>query len=766
MPFKSRSLFCAINLIILSDFVQAEINYNDQDVQNVSTIISNDPNNPVTITTTTPIIMDGQGADTVLAAQRDSTLTLNNDANFTTSNAYYAIKADGGHVALNGKGNITIEIPSNIQSDGNHSSSAGIYVTNGGSITSNGGKKITIHTDSQNNFNKFAILASDNSSLTFNDLVEVQSINSGYNSIHIGSNPKDTSSVEFNNGLLGRTNKDFLIESQGVSKFTVNGGATLTKENQTEGYGNGIIKSIDNSEITINGVSHLNGSVYAENNSIINLNLENGSIFNGGAYALNKISNDILEQPKINIKLQGENSEWNIEEHSIVSSLILDNSKINFTGIDENNTTELVIGDLSGTGTFNMRTNIAASTADGLYSDHIFIKGNATGDYKINIANQGNSSTTGKERVTLINNTGSGDAQFGLTHLVEAGGYKYALRKTADTSDPTNPNATNWELYGLANNTNPGGATSASSKTSTAEASINFLNAAYLMNYIDTQTLFQRMGDLKATDGQEGNFWMRGFAGKLNSFNSHQLHGFDMNYNGYQLGIDKLLPMSHGNLYLGTMIGFTRGNPNYKEGDGTTKDYNAGLYGTYIDNSGFYLDAVAKYMYMRNQFSVTDTAGNKVNGTGKNKGYSVSLEAGKKFAISNSGFYIEPQTQITYSKMGSSTTHASNGLQVKLNGYDSTLARAGAALGYQINNAETPVDIYLKTGYVKEFAGNTSYKLNQNKEKYNFRGGWVDSALGINAQFNKRHNIYGEISYSNGDRFDKQQINLGYRYQF
>lgn len=112
------------------------------------------------------------------------------------------------------------------------------------------------------------------------------------------------------------------------------------------------------------------------------------------------------------------------------------------------------------------------------------------------------------------------------------------------------------------------------------------------------------------------------------------------------------------------------------------------------------------------------------------------------------------------------SSHASNGLTIKLNSYYSTLARAGAAFGYQLNTAQNPIDLYIKTGYVKEFSGKTSYKLSQYKEKYNFRGGWVDSAVGVNAQFNKRHNVYGEISYANGDRFDKQQINLGYRYQF
>lgn len=67
---------------------------------------------------------------------------------------------------------------------------------------------------------------------------------------------------------------------------------------------------------------------------------------------------------------------------------------------------------------------------------------------------------------------------------------------------------------------------------------------------------------------------------------------------------------------------------------------------------------------------------------------------------------------------------------------------------------------------MREFKGNTSYHLNTYKEDYKFRGGWVETSVGVSAQLNKQHNIYGEVSYANGSRFDKRQINLGYRFQF
>ncbi len=106
-----------------------------------------------------------------------------------------------------------------------------------------------------------------------------------------------------------------------------------------------------------------------------------------------------------------------------------------------------------------------------------------------------------------------------------------------------------------------------------------------------------------------------------------------MDYNGVQLGIDKLITTRTANFYLGTMVGYTDGDPNYKHGSGGARDINAGLYGSYIDNSGFYIDSIVKYTRFKNNFSVSDSVGQNVKGKSKTNGYSLSLETGKRFTI-------------------------------------------------------------------------------------------------------------------------------------
>ena len=77
------------------------------------------------------------------------------------------------------------------------------------------------------------------------------------------------------------------------------------------------------------------------------------------------------------------------------------------------------------------------------------------------------------------------------------------------------------------------------------------------------------------------------------------------------------------------------------------------------------------------------------------------------------------------------------------------------------------MDIYFKTGYLREFKGETSYTFNQvAKEKYDFGGNWWDNGVGVNMRLNGKHNLYGDVVYSAGNKFDQKQVNVGYRYNF
>ncbi|AFL68653.1 autotransporter outer membrane beta-barrel domain-containing protein [Sulfurospirillum barnesii] len=488
------------------------------------------------------------------------------------------------------------------------------------------------------------------------------------------------------------------------------------------------------------GKMHITGGVYSQDGATTDLRMTEGSVLNGGAF--------VSSGATTNLSL--DDSLWNMSQDSVVSKLTLNHSTVDF--IEDKVGSILTVGDLSGNGNFIMRTNILDE-----FSDKLVVTGSSTGNHSIQIINRGSLATTGNEVITVVE-TQDGLASFDLknnlfrgagTGEVELGGYLYSLHQ----------NDTNWELY-------------ASSKappiTSTADASANFLNIGYMINYAETQTLLQRMGELRETENSQGNVWARTFTGKFGSFGSGKLSDFDMGYTGIQTGIDGRLKMSDLDVFLGVMGGTIQADSNYQQGNGNVNGHHFGFYGTYIASNHFYVDMALKYSHIKNTFNVQDSQYNHIHGSTSSNGYGLSVEAGKRFYLVNTttGYYIEPQAQLSYLHQNSSSTHADNGLVVDLDGYDSTLGRVSVKVGYEVKEVKNPVNVYYKTGYVTEMSGNVGYRLNGNLETYTFRGNLWENQVGIATQLNKKHNLYLDGTYTTGHKFVQRQINAGYRFSF
>ncbi|OCG23753.1 hypothetical protein A9G11_05215 [Gilliamella sp. wkB108] len=553
-------------------------------------------------------------------------------------------------------------------------------------------------------------------------------------------------------GLDGSTS----ITVNGTTKLSVNdrenadaifsaaGHLTLNGESQIDGD----IDVQETGKVVINNKSIINGDFNAYDGGIIELHLKSGSKITGSAYSDGDKDEDDDDQSlgvgagTIIIDL-AKNASWDITNNDSYITQLSGQGNIKFINDNINNTYamdsfgQLTIEHLNGGSNFDLRTNIVTEE-----SDKIIVTKSAEGTHTINLINNGSSNTTGAEKLTLveIDDNATNSAQFIINHAAEVGGYQYNLAKEGNN-------------YVLA---------SYNTLTSSAMAGVSFLNSNYLMSYVETQTLLQRLGDMRHS-GQYGDVWLRGFSGKLDSFSGGKLSKFDMNYHGFQLGADKQFS-EDSPFVIGAYVGQTYGDPNYRHGDGSLKSFNTGIYATFFDNDGFYIDSVAKYARQRNHFKVRDTANNHVQGTGHTNGLGLSVELGKKFKIND--FYIEPQTQFSYTHQNSASIHATNGLNVKLGDYNSLIGRASALFGYEINSDNSNINIYAKTGIVREFDGDTYYKLNNSKESHSFKGNWWNNGVGISAQLNQQHTIYFDLESSPGNKFDLLQVNGGYRYSF
>lgn len=686
--------------------------------------------------------------NSIITAGQNSTIDLGQGSKILTtgSASFYGLNSNSGYIKAK---DLTIEQTgysyfiavnvngdnSRIELDGTHISTSGQGIYN----FQNGINKVINFTNGSIDAGNAIVQANKNILLNLENTVATNTSGAQYGIMADGNYSKTTTINAKNLQLTTNNNSAALIAQNGADiNLTDNiyinakqSGQAISAFSNFQNISSNVATTSAGSKMTVLG------SIDAGYNGVIDLTMNTGSYFFGTTSV--QAANDILGAGVV--KLTMNDTKWDMTDNSELTQLVLNNSQVNFTN---GGYTRLQTSQLSGNGLFNMKVDLVNNTGDLLT-----VTGTTAGSHKLSVTNNGSANVNGSETYTIVK-TADGGGDFSLAHSLEVGGYVYGLKRE-DTNEK------DWQLYSTGRKI-----------TSTANASANLLNTSYLLNYIDNQTLLQRLGDLRNGGGQaDGSVWMRSFGGKLNSFAGNKLTGFDMSYGGMQAGIDKSLAVGNGQWILGAMVGYTKGNPNYDRGDGDSKNYSVGVYSTYLANGGFYIDNFLKYNSIHNHFSVEDTVGQKVSGTGKSQGISLSTEVGKRFWLTThqQGYYLEPQAQLTYGYQNGDTVKASNGLKVGLSHYDSTLARTSIVAGYQVAG-ENPINFYIKSGYMREMSGGTSYKLNTSKEHHNFRGGWWDNGVGVNMTINKKHNIYFDMGYAKGNKFDQRQANLGYRYSF
>ncbi|WP_456300678.1 autotransporter outer membrane beta-barrel domain-containing protein [Wohlfahrtiimonas populi] len=439
----------------------------------------------------------------------------------------------------------------------------------------------------------------------------------------------------------------------------------------------------------------------------------------------------------------------------------------------------LIVDNLAGAGVFNFKTNIETTT-----TDFMVVNNDVMGTHRVEVQNDGAQKTTGEEILAIINtNNAVKDNAFYANRLVELGGYSYKFSRNSD-------NPEEWILSGSPKE-EPEPSNPPKTVTSTGNAAASTIITTYLVNFIETQNLLKRMGQLNNSNVDSIGIWARAYTGNLSSFQGNLLKGFKMSYHTIQIGSDYFFPLDNAQMYIGGAVSYLDGSPRHDyygkigyiddaskkslivgrgSSDGKIKSYSISLYGVYQNENHLYIDGLVKYSYMKNSFSVSDSAGLKVYGNDNSHAFSISAEIGQRFYFDSSkelGGYVTPQVQLVYSTFSAARYKATNGLVIKADKRGSLLGRIGVELGYKFaKNENTSGNIFTKFAYLREFSDDGAYWLNNSQEKYSFKGNWYQMEVGANVNFNKNHNIYGNLEFNKGNKFDQKQINIGYRYTF
>ena len=442
--------------------------------------------NRVVVEDNATITTNGSSAYAIRTAQSGSSIKLGNGVKLYThsNNAYAAYAATSSLIELGkntllstegssshalyatGSAKIQIDDGMNISTTGNKSS--GIYSVNKSEVT--GGSHNTITTG---NTDAYGIYSYYDGNVTLGQTNIITSGNTAYGIYAYSGKAAvgDASSIITNgdgaHGVYARlyntrytspevtlgdgssiqvnsANATHGIYSAAASLVTLEGGLNVaTAGRQTDGsyalYAAG--GTIDGST---GGQYNINGDINAEGtDSLIDLNLTNGSVWNGAAYQSN------LGESRIALT----NASWNMDGDSSVSALTLNTgSQINFTHSDADPTfkTLTVTGNYHGDGgLLVMNTQLGDDSSP---TDKLVIAGDTTGSTYVAVNNAGGMGALTTNGIKLIEVQGDSSGQFVQQGRIVAGLYDYYLQRgdssytPPTTYDPTQSALNDWYL--------------------------------------------------------------------------------------------------------------------------------------------------------------------------------------------------------------------------------------------------------------------------------------------------------------------------------
>ncbi|EGM0707650.1 autotransporter outer membrane beta-barrel domain-containing protein, partial [Escherichia coli] len=374
----------------------------------------------------------------------------------------------------------------------------------------------------------------------------------------------------------------FLNNSAATFAGTLTGTGTLTQEGGNTRF-SGLL-SQDGGITLQSGAAMTMDALQANANvttqSGTTLTLDNGSILTGSVTGDNTGAGDMTVKGA---------SVWHLGGDSTVGALTLDNGTVDFRPSATTRLTQafrpvsLVSESLSGNGTFRMNTDIASHTGDMLN-----VTGNASGNFVLDIRNTGLEPVSAGTPLQVVH-TGSGDAAFSLNGgKVDAGTWEYYLNKEntdwylkADSSQPGTDNP------GTDNPVPPVRHT-----TKSADAVLDMATAPVYVFNSELQSLRFRHGDVMQNTRSPGGVWGR-YTGSDTRINGGAGSGYSLTQSGMETGGDTVFDLNDSRLAVGAFVSCTDNSISHNRGGSSTVgSTGGGLYATWFNNDGYYVDGV------------------------------------------------------------------------------------------------------------------------------------------------------------------------------
>lgn len=271
----------------------------------------------------------------------------------------------------------------------------------------------------------------------------------------------------------------------------------------------------------------------------------------------------------------------------------------------------------------------------------------------------------------------------------------------------------------------------------------------------ENDTLLKRMGELRDAHGTVGA-WAR-------------IYGSEQEY-GAQSVTAKNTTVQVGADYdvgsgwkVGGAFSYTDGSSSFDMGESDSNMYGVAVYGTWFADNGQFVDLIAKYSRLSNEF----TSGT-MKGDFDNNAFSVAAEYGWHFALNDVSF-IEPSAGVTYGRIMGDDFMANNGVKVEQDDYDSLIGRLGVRSGFYFPNQKGTV--YARAAVLHDFMGDMESTVSKAGKVAHLKDELGDTwfEYGIGANFNLTNATYTFVDLektAGGDIKEDWRWNIGLRTVF
>ena len=269
----------------------------------------------------------------------------------------------------------------------------------------------------------------------------------------------------------------------------------------------------------------------------------------------------------------------------------------------------------------------------------------------------------------------------------------------------------------------------------------------------ELNSLSKRMGELRDSPAGIGT-WVRLYGSE------NELGSITARNTTIQIGSD----YSIGDWKVGVAVNYTDGDADFAAGSGDNKNYGIALYGTWLSESGQFVDLMAKYSRLDQDFQLSG-----MDGSYDNNAYALSVEYGWRFELGSVAF-VEPQAAFTYSHIEGDSFQAS-GAEVEQDNYDSYIGRVGVRSGFKF--PDNKGNIYARVSYLYDFDGEmnaTARAVGGHGQNYIYEdlgGSWVEYGVGANFNLTDRTYTYVDLERNSGGEIKENwRWNVGLRHVF